>query len=133
MRELNDYPIAVIDDDYTADSAGARVIRALVAAFEARGHKVLAGLGVDDARAGRVLYTGLSAVLVSIDGFADRETLIEALDAIVSLALARAPDLPVFLYGERRMPDDPPVGLMERIDGYLYLHEDTPGFMAGYV
>lgn len=133
MRELDDYPIAVIDDDYGASTAGARVIRALVAAFEARGHRVLAGLGVDDARAGRVLYTGLSAVLVSIDGFADRDALIEALDRIVSLALARAPDLPVFLYGERRMPDDPPVELMERIDGYLYLHEDTPGFMAGYV
>ena len=133
MRELDDYPIAVVDDDYGAESAGGRVIRALVAAFEARGHRVLAGLTVEDARAGRVLYTGLSAVLVSIDGFADRDALIEALDRIVSLALARAPDLPVFLYGERRMPDDPPIALMERIDGYLYLHEDSPGFMAGYV
>lgn len=133
MRELDDYPIAVIDDDYGADSAGGRVIRALVAAFETRGHRVLAGIAVDDAQAGRVLYTGLSAVLVSIDGFADRDVLIEVLGRIVSLALARAPALPIFLYGERQMPDDPPVELMERIDGYLYLHEDSPGFMAGYV
>lgn len=133
MRDLRDYPIAVIDDDYGADSAAGRVIRALVGAFEARGHEVMAGLTVADARAGRVLYTGLSAVLVSIDGFADRELLIEALDRVVALALARAPDLPIFLYGERRMPDDPPVELMERIDGYLYLHEDSPAFMAGYV
>lgn len=133
MREMRDYPIAVVDDDYGAESAAGRVIRALVASFEARGHAVLAGLTVEDAQAGRVLYTGLSAVLVSIDGFADREALIAALDRIVALALARAPDLPVFLYGERRMPDDPPVELMERIDGYLYLHEDSPAFMAGYV
>lgn len=112
MRELDDYPIAVVDDDYGAESAGGRAVRGLVAAFEARGHRVLAGLTVEDARAGRVLYTGLSAVLVSIDGFADRDALIEALDRIVSLALARAPDLPVFLYGERRMPDDPPIALM---------------------
>ncbi|HQT85360.1 MAG: lysine decarboxylase [Acidiphilium sp. 37-64-53] len=133
MSSLQDYPIAVVDDDYAAESAAGRVVRALVGAFEARGHAVLAGLTVDDARAGRVLYTGLSAVLVSIDGFADRDALIEALDRIVALALARAPDLPLFLYGERRMPDDPPVALMERIDGYLYLHEDSPAFMAGYV
>lgn len=133
MSKLADYPIAVIDDAFDAQTSGAIVIRDLVAALEARGHRVLPGLGMEAARAGRVLYTGLSGLLISIDGIAEREALIASLMQIVALALARAPDMPVFLYGSSRMLADPPVELMERIDGYLYLHEDSPAFMAGYV
>ena len=80
-----------------------------------------------------MLYSGLSAVLISINAVFDREVLIASLSDIVTLALARAPDMPVFLYGESRLLADPPMALMERIDGYLYLHEDTAAFMAGYV
>jgi arginine decarboxylase len=133
MRELTDYPIAVIDDSFGAPSPVGRVVAELVAAFEARNHRVLTGISIADASAGRVLYTGLSAVLIAIDGFATRGALIDALSTLLDLALARAPDLPVFLYGEQRMQEDLPTSLMRRIDGYLYLHEDTPGFIAGYV
>lgn len=133
MSKLADYPIAVIDDAFDAQTSAALVIRDLVAALEARGHRVLPSLGMEAARAGRVLYTGLSGLLISIDGIADYDALIASLDEIITLALARAPDMPVFLYGGSRMLADPPVELMERIDGYLYLHEDTPAFMAGYV
>lgn len=133
MNELADYPIVVIDDSFDAQTSGAIVIREVVAALRARGHRVLPSIDMDTARAGRVLYSGLSALLISIDTIIDRETLIATLSEIVALALARAPDMPVFLYGESRVLADPPVALMERIDGYLYLHEDTPAFMAGYV
>ncbi|WP_298284061.1 Orn/Lys/Arg decarboxylase N-terminal domain-containing protein [Acidocella sp.] len=133
MRELADYPIAIIDDAFGAATPVGRVVGELVAAFEARGHRVLTGLSFSDAGAGRVLYTGLAAVLIGIDGFATREALVETLTTLLDLALARAPDLPVFLYGERRLGGDLPTPLMRWIDGYLYLHEDTPGFIAGYV
>ena len=133
MREFIDYPIAVVDEAFGAPTTVGRVVSALVAAFEARNHRVLTGITVADASAGRVLYTGLSAVLIAIDGFATRDALIEALTTLLDLALARAPDLPIFLYGEQRMQEDLPTHLMGRIDGYLYLHEDTPSFIAGYV
>ncbi|HET9147991.1 MAG TPA: hypothetical protein VFN77_08075 [Acetobacteraceae bacterium] len=97
MSKLADYPIAVIDDAFDAQTSGAMVIRDLVAALEARGHRVLPGLGMEAARADRVIYTGLSGLLVSIDGIAEREALIASLMQIVALALARAPDMPVFL------------------------------------
>lgn len=133
MRDLADYPIAIIDDTFGTATPIGRVVGELVGAFEARGYRVLTGIDWADAGAGRVLYTGLGAVLISIDGFVDRKSLIETLTRLLDLALARAPDLPVFLYGERRLAEDLPTTLMRRIDGYLYLHEDTPGFIAGYV
>ncbi len=133
MSALDDYPIAFVDDHFGAATPGARVVGALAEAFVARNHRVLTGLSFNDACAGRVLYTGLSAVLITIDGFASRDDLIAALSAVVSLALARAPDLPIFLYGEQRLQQDLPTELMRQIDGYLFLHEDTPGFIAGHV
>lgn len=133
MRDLTDYPIAVVDETFGAPTTVGRVVGALVAAFEARNHRVLTGITVADASAGRVLYTGLSAVLISMDGFKTRDALIDALGTLVTLALAGAPDLPIFLYGEQRMQQDLPTELMSRIDGYLYLHEDSPSFIAGYV
>ena len=133
MTELTDYPIAVVDDALAAGAPSSRAIATLIAAFEERNHAVLTGITLADAQAGRVLYTGLSAVLIGIDGFASREALIGTLSALLAQALARAPDLPVFLYGERRIQENLPTGLMRQIDGYLYLHEDTPGFIAGYV
>lgn len=133
MRDLADYPIAIIDEAFGASTPVGRVVAELVSAFEARGHRVLTGIDCADAGAGRVLYTGLGAVLISIDGFADRNSLLETLSKLLDLALARAPDLPVFLYGERHLGENLPTTLMRRIDGYLYLHEDTPSFIAGYV
>ena len=133
MRELADYPIAIIDEAFGAATPVGRVMGELVSAFETRGHRVLTGIDSADAGAGRVLYTGLGAVLISIDGFSDRNNLLTTLGKLLDLALARAPDLPVFLYGERRLAENLPTGLMRRIDGYLYLHEDTPSFIAGYV
>ncbi len=133
MREKIDYPIAVIDDGFGADNAAGRVVTALVAALTERGHRVLSGIAQEDARAGRIFYTGLSCVLISIDGGADQAAWLETLTDIVSLASARAPEMPIFLYGERRMPADPPIALMQQIDGYLYVHDDSPEFMAGYV
>ena len=133
MRELTDYPIAIIDDAFGSATPVGRTVGELVAAFEMRGHRVLTGISRFDASAGRVLYTGLAAVLISIDGFSTREALLETLINLLDLALARAPDLPVFLYGEHRLGEELPTNLMRRIDGYLYLHEDTPSFIAGYV
>jgi arginine decarboxylase len=133
MRDLTDYPIAIIDDAFGATTPVGRVVNELVDSFETRGHRVLTGISCADAGAGRVLYTGLGAVLISMDGFATREALMSTLSALLDLALARSPDLPVFLYGERRLAEDLPTQLMRKIDGYLYLHEDTPGFIAGYV
>ena len=133
MTDLIDYPIAIVDESFGAATTVGRVVSALVLAFEARNHRVLTGITIADASAGRVLYTGLSAVLIAIAGFENRASLIEALATLLDLALARAPDLPIFLYGEKRMREDLPTSLMGRIDGYLYLHEDTPSFIAGYV
>ena len=133
MSKLADYPIAVIDEGFHAETSGAIVIRDVVMALQARGHRVRASIDMESACAGRVLYSGLSALLISIDAISDRDALIAMLAEIITLALARAPDMPVFLYGESSTLADPPVELMERIDGYLYLHEDTPTFMAGYV
>lgn len=133
MRELTEYPIAIIDDAFGSATPVGRAVGELVTAFENRGHRVLTGISCTDASAGRLLYTGLAAALINIDGFATRATLLETLTTLLDLALARAPELPVFLYGERRFAEDLPTNLMRQIDGYLYLHEDTPGFIAGYV
>lgn len=128
-----DYPVIIIDADYDSPRINGILIRALAEELRGSDQRVLAGLTLDDARAGARTYVAASAVLISIDGTEENDEQFLQLLAFLSEQSKRRADLPVFLYGDRRTIEKVPSKLLRYVHGYIFLFEDTKSFIARQV
>ncbi len=128
-----DYPVIIIDADYDSPRINGILIRALAEELRGSDQRVLAGLTLDDARAGARTYVAASAVLISIDGTEENDEQFLQLLTFLSEQSKRRADLPVFLYGDRRTIEKVPSKLLRYVHGYIFLFEDTKSFIARQV
>ena len=74
MKQIQAFPIAIIDEDYEGKHAAGRGMQQLAAAIEKEGFRAVAGLSYQDARRLVNVFNNESCWLVSVDGSEDAAT-----------------------------------------------------------
>ncbi len=128
-----DYPIVIVDSCYDSPRLHGTMIRELADELRTQNQRVLNGMTMDDAHIAARTYLAASAVLISIDSSIDQAAQLAQVETLLTDNLARHPNLPVFLYGERGAVEKVPTQLVQHVRGYFYLFEDTKSFIARQV
>jgi arginine decarboxylase len=97
------------------------------------GHDVVRAGTNDDALALVQSRADLTAALVSWDLRDAAGVLEQPAETVLTALMARFTRLPVFLVTTAASVDDLPLWVSEIICGYVWLLEDTPGFIAGRI
>lgn len=132
------FPIVIIDEDWRSESASGLGIRALAKALEDSGWEVVGGFTYTDVGLVANQAARAGAFVVSID---DNEISEDGEDsgAIRDLRLFitetrwRNPNIPIFLFGEKKTSQHIPNDVLKELHGFIHMFEDTPDFVARYI
>lgn len=130
MKFLQEFPIAIIDEDFDGKNAAGRGMRQLAEVIEAEGFRVVSGVGYDDAERLAAVFNSESCWLVSIDGAEADEAQWQKLERILAKKRERNDRLPIFLLGDQRTAEMVPSSVMRHANAFMQLFEDSPEFMA---
>ncbi|TIM39443.1 Orn/Lys/Arg decarboxylase N-terminal domain-containing protein [Mesorhizobium sp.] len=130
MREVQAFPIAIIDEDYEGKSAAGRGMQQLAAAIEKEGFRVVAGLTYKDARRLAQIFNNESCWLISVDGSEDAETRWQVLEEVLAAKRSRNDRLPIFLFGDELTAEMVPTRVLKHANAFMRLFEDSPEFIA---
>jgi arginine decarboxylase len=130
MEFLQAFPIAIIDEDYEGKQAAGRGMRALAAAIEKEGFRVVAGISYEDARRLAEVFNTESCWLVSVDGTEATAKQWELLEKVLAAKRRRNDRLPIFLFGDERTAEMVPASVLKHANAFMRLFEDSPEFLA---
>jgi len=131
MEFLQSFPIAIIDQDFSSDSASARGMRQLAAAIEKEGFRVVSGIGYADAERLASVFNTESCWVVSVDGAAPNgQAPWPQLEALLERKRRRNDRLPIFLFGNERTAEMVPASILRHANAFMRLYEDSPDFLA---
>lgn len=120
-------------DDINSGSVLAAQLARICEHLAADGHDVVRAGTDDDALALVQSRADLTAALVSWDLEDADEVRDKPAEAVLKALLRRFTRLPVFLVTTAASVDDLPLWVSEAVCGYVWLLEDTPGFIAGRI
>src|SRR5690349_10486241 len=130
MREVQGFPIAIIDEDYEGKSAAGRGMQQLAAAIEKEGFRVVAGVTYKDAQRLVKIFNNESCWLVSVDGSEDTATRWQVLEEVLAAKRSRNERLPIFLFGDELTAEMVPANVLKHANAFMRLFEDSSEFMA---
>ncbi len=133
MREVQAFPIAIIDEDYEGRNAAGRGMQQLAAAIEKEGFRVVAGVSYKDARRLAEIFNNESCWLISVDGSEDIETRWQILEQVLSAKRSRNRHLPIFLFGDELTAENVPTSVLRHANAFMRLFEDSFEFIARVV
>ncbi|RDI65558.1 Orn/Lys/Arg decarboxylase N-terminal domain-containing protein [Nocardia pseudobrasiliensis] len=120
-------------NDIIPGSVLADQLERICAHLDEEGHGVVRAGTDEDALALVQSRADLTAALVSWD-LDDADGVLERpAEAVLQALMARFSRLPVFLVTTAASVDDLPLWVSEAVCGYVWLLEDTPGFIAGRI
>ena len=108
-----------------ADLEGAR-LRQILTEIEGMGYAVLRARRDEDAEL--VIRTDAAIGCVVVDW--GKKGLQGKAAALISLVRRRGTEVPIFLLVRRRRLEDIPVDVLDDVDGFVFLAEETPDFIA---
>jgi arginine decarboxylase len=124
------FPIAIIDEDFGANSAVGIGMKQLAAEIEREGFRVVSGLTYADAQQLAGVFNSESCWVVSVDGAEDMSTRWQVLEEILVTKRRRNDRLPIFLFGNATTADMVPISVLRHANAFLRLFEDSSEFMA---
>lgn len=133
MDYLEEFPVIIIDDELHSDTAEGRASREIVKELKADDFSVIEALTARDGVHAFLAHPHASCIII------DWELTPEAADGmrtaadVITLIRERNPKIPIFLNTEKLAISAIPLGVISRIDGYIWKLEDTPGFIAGHI
>jgi arginine decarboxylase len=132
------FPIVVIDEDLSAESASGVGIRALVQALQGEGMEVIGVTGFGHLTSFAQQQSRACSFIVSLDDEevaegGDISAAVATLRDFVREIRRRNADIPIFLYGETRTARHLPNEVLRELHGFVHLFEDTPEFVARYI
>ncbi|MEO9174590.1 MAG: Orn/Lys/Arg decarboxylase N-terminal domain-containing protein [Gaiellales bacterium] len=141
MELLQSFPILLIDDGLSAETAAGRATRALVEHLRADDTQVITASDLIDAQQIIESTPTLSAVLIDWDTHqsatdasrATRERAIEGAESLIEALRARTQSLPIFVLADRSSVEALPIDVLQQVNGYVWKLEDTPAFVASRV
>lgn len=113
------------------NNAVSRAVKALAKDLEAKEVKVVVAESKDDAIAVIASDPTLQAVMLKIDEH-DKVCCLQA-EEILDLLRARNQNVPVFLMSSRRVASEIPVGILEKVNDFIWILEDTADFISGRI
>jgi ornithine decarboxylase len=123
------YPVLLAERELGTGSGVDRATRALEAELEARGLRVVTATTLDDAELEVSSNAGIGAALLDWDLFSSESQLLGLAERIHAVH----EDIPVLLLAEKSDVEGISLDVAQETDGSFWLHEDTPGFVAGRV
>jgi arginine/lysine/ornithine decarboxylase len=108
-----------------------RATRDLLEVLEQRGAKVIDSVDCGDAESLIISEPSIDCLILDWDMGGDEEHALA--QALVFHTRSRNETMPIFLMAERQDASSIPLEVMERVDDYIWLMEDTTRFVAGRV
>jgi arginine/lysine/ornithine decarboxylase len=133
MDLLQSFPVLLLDDELSDDTAAGRATRALVDHLRADGTQVITAADLDDAAQIIASNATLSGLLVDWDVHHGANGAGKRRQPLIESARERTPSLPIFVLADRSSMEDLPPEVVRQINGYVWKLEDTPSFVAGRV
>ena len=116
--------------DVTGDTAVARSAAAIRAALEEKDIQVVTAKSLDDGETAIRSDPGFSCIVMS---WALCKENLDKTTAIIRLAHRRAAHLPIMLAMSKASRSRVPLEIVENVDGFIWLPEDSPKFIAGRI
>ena len=133
MDYLEEFPILIIDDELHSDTAEGRASREIVRELKTENFPDKDDLPARDGDHAFLSHPHTSCIII------DWELTPEAADGmltaadVITIIRERNPKVPIFLNTEKLAISAIPLGVISRIDGYIWKLEDTPAFIAGHI
>ena len=120
MDYLEEFPVLIIDDELHSDTAEGRASREIVKELKAEDFPVIEALTARDGVHAFLSHPHASCIII------DWELTPEAADGmltaadVIDLIRERNPKIPIFLNTEKLAISAIPLGVISRIDGYIW-------------
>lgn len=118
-------------DGLKQEDAVSRAVRALADDLRDRGVKIVVAESKDDAAAVIASDPVIQAVMLKIDEH-DKVCCNQA-EELLALLRGRNQEVPVFLMSSRRVASEIPVGILEKVNDFIWILEDTADFISGRI
>lgn len=112
-------------------NAVSRAVKNLVQDLEAKEVKVIVAETKDDAIAIIASDPSLQAVMLKIDEH--DKVCCQRAEEVLDLLRTRNQNVPVFLMSSRRVASEIPVGILEKVNDFIWIMEDTADFISGRI
>jgi ornithine decarboxylase len=129
MEHYDSYPVLLAEHELGRGSAVDVATQALAAELADRRLTVIKAPTLADVQFAIAANAGIGAALLDWDMFPSQRDLHATIDQLHKLSER----LPIVLLAERADVENIPLAVAERTDGFFWLHEDTPAFVAGRV
>jgi ornithine decarboxylase len=129
MEHYDRYPVLLAEHELGTGSAIDRATATLEAEMRQRGLEVITARTLADVNFVIASNASIGAVLLDWDLFSNDRELLGVVERVHSLH----EKLPVVLLAERSDVESIPLEIAEQTQGFFWLHEDTPSFVAGRV
>lgn len=123
----------LIAGGFDADSAAGSSAQQIVRSLESLGRPVLIAHTIDDALATVSSNPALACVVINWGPASKDEASLETAQRMLARIRARAAQLPVLLGASRETLGQVPLDIVEQIEGYVWIPEDSPDFIAGRI
>ena len=127
------FPVLIVAGRAEQDSAIARSAEEIQAALEALGRRVVLAHSLDDAEAAVKSHPALSCVVLGWGLAAASDEALAQTKRILGRIRQQAAALPVLLGARRGATREVPLEIVEQVEGYIWLPEDSPTFIAGRI
>ncbi len=125
--------LLIIDDEFHDDSAAGSSLRAIVDAIGERGVETVTATTYEDGWQRFLADPGIGCVVVDWDLAQKRDDGRLLVTLLIESIRSRNHTIPVLLATDRLGVEGIPSDILGLIDGYIWISEDTPDFMAGRI
>lgn len=127
--------VAFIDDVHKTDTPQGHAIRRIIKGIENFGIRVDGTASPSDARAAYSALPGLDCILINWNIKGDDSKQDQDIRELIHEIRQRNEQIPIFLMGEASTtrPALPPIALLQDVNEYVWVMEDTPEFIAGRI
>ena len=127
------FPVLIVGARGEEDSAVGRSVQEIREALEALGRRVVVSHSLDDAEAAVESHPALSCVVLGWALAAASAGALAQTKRIFTRIQQQAPGLPILIGARRGATRQVPLEIIEQVEGYIWVPEDSPGFIAGRI
>lgn len=127
------FPVLIVGARVEEDSAVGRSVEEIIAALKALGRPVVLAHSLDDAEAAVESHAGLCCFVLAWGLAAESDAALDQTMRILGRVHQRAAALPVLLGSSRGATRQVPLEIVEQVDGFIWVPEDSAAFIAGRI
>ena len=131
--DRRDFNIVIIDNDLGAKNATARALGEIIARLKENEFSVAEALTGPDGLAIFLSHTMCCSILIDWDLAEEAEDEAGHPATVIEGIRQRNDKIPIFIITSRHTVQEIPPDVMNKVNGYLWVLEDTPHFIAGRV